>query len=203
MIGNRVQHSEYGEGIVTALVSDGFCRVFFSSGERTVPDGDQCYKITAAKAERETLYLTTDRARSLEDENLDLLGLDYPPLVELLNRYRNLSLSEIGVCVCSPDTQGGVLSLWYITVQGKGGNVHSHLIPIAVDPSGKRLPTWERQFEVFFGSKPSSLRLDNTTMLLKEHIEPTLQRELLHRGLVDKSHSYDTTLVGWVEAVQE
>ena len=65
----------------------------------------------------------------------------------------------------------------------------------------KRIPTWERQLEVFFGSRPSSLRLDNAAMLLKEYIDPTLQRELLHRGLVDKSHSYDTTLVGWMEVV--
>ncbi len=35
--GQRVQHAELGEGIVVSSSSDGFIRVFFSSGERQVP----------------------------------------------------------------------------------------------------------------------------------------------------------------------
>ncbi len=35
--GQRVTHRDYGEGVVMALVSDGFARCFFASGERQVP----------------------------------------------------------------------------------------------------------------------------------------------------------------------
>lgn len=35
--GQRVRHAEYGEGVTVAAASDGFTRVFFSTGERQVP----------------------------------------------------------------------------------------------------------------------------------------------------------------------
>lgn len=37
--GQRVQHQEYGEGVVVSPANDGFLRVFFSAGERQVPFG--------------------------------------------------------------------------------------------------------------------------------------------------------------------
>ena len=37
--GQRVQHQEYGEGVVVSPSSDGFVRVFFGVGERQVPFG--------------------------------------------------------------------------------------------------------------------------------------------------------------------
>ena len=35
--GQRVQHQEYGEGVIVSPSGDGFVRVFFSGGERQVP----------------------------------------------------------------------------------------------------------------------------------------------------------------------
>ena len=37
--GQRVRHSEYGEGVVVVSQSSGFARVFFPSGERQVSIG--------------------------------------------------------------------------------------------------------------------------------------------------------------------
>jgi hypothetical protein len=35
--------------------------------------------------------------------------------------------------------------------------------------------------------------------LLEQHIEPTLRRELLHRGIISEEKGYSADLIGWVE----
>lgn len=35
--GQRIQHSEFGEGVIVGVATNGFIRVFFSTGERQVP----------------------------------------------------------------------------------------------------------------------------------------------------------------------
>ena len=162
---------------------------------------DDCYRIVNSKNENESRMLTIARNRSLEDENLDLLGLDYPPLLTLMERYRSLPPSEIGVCVQSPDHTEGVLSLWSVVVQGKGGDVRSYLLPLAVDVEGKRNTLWEHHVDNLFQCKPTSKRLANQVLLLKEYIEPMLQRELVHRGLINETHGYTAVLVGWIEGI--
>jgi len=36
---------------------------------------------------------------------------------------------------------------------------------------------------------------------LEHHIEPTLRRERLHRGIISEEKGYSTDLIGWVEVV--
>ena len=86
-------------------------------------------------------------------------------------------------------------------MQGNGGGIHSHLIPLAVDTSGKRYPTWEHQIEQLSYAESSNHGIENAGSLLKEHVEPMIQRELFHRGLVDKSYGYGALLIGWIEIV--
>jgi hypothetical protein len=43
--------------------------------------------------------------------------------------------------------------------------------------------------------------LDDPDKMLKQEIEPMVQRELIHRGIVDESRGYEARLIGWVEIV--
>ncbi len=52
---------------------------------------------------------TDDRDQSLEQEHLQLLGLDHPLVLEYLERYRNVPPAELGVRVRSVNGQSGIV----------------------------------------------------------------------------------------------
>ena len=66
----------------------------------------------------------------------------------------------------------------------------------------KRLFTWERQPEKLCRAQPASqdgMRADQKMALLRETLEPMLQRELEHRGVVTSNRGFEAKLIGWVE----
>lgn len=66
---------------------------------------------------------------------------------------------------------------------------------------GHRLPTLERLADPLFSApvRPSGLTVPERTALLQDHIEPMLQRELMHRGIVQEGGGYRSELLGWME----
>ena len=147
------------------------------------------------------IHFTTDRDVSLEREDLELMGLDHPLVVSYISRYRDLSPNEIGIRVNSPDDRTGVLSIWYITIQGVRGETKTMILPLGVDDEGQRLPSWERQVNRLFQSTPVANSLPSRPHLLTEILEPMLLRELIHRGIISENRGYDAKLIGWVEVV--
>ena len=73
--------------------------------------------------------------------------------------------------------------------------------PVAVNADGKRVPTLEKQYPSCFAAPSGSVQFTHPERqkLLAEAIEPTLQRELGHRGIAAMDKGYATELVGWVE----
>lgn len=116
-------------------------------------------------------------------------------------RYRNLPPSEIGVRVQSQNRRGGALSLWQVTTRGERGETKTSVLPLAVDKDGQRVPAWERQLDQAFQFQGTDKRLDSPDRMLKQEIEPMVQRELIHRGIVDENRGYEARLIGWVEIV--
>ena len=84
---------------------------------------------------------------------------------------------------------------------GGGSEKGTHLIPIAVDLAGKRVPSPEKRNRECFKAPAGRALLDKDerTQLLHEHIEPTLQRELGYRGIANPDTGYATELLAWVE----
>lgn len=161
---------------------------------------DQCYFVDHKQ------LITTDRQTALEDEKIDLLGLDYPPIVVMMNQYKELLPEEVGICVEINSEEletiiSGVVSVWYVTINGKD-DVRSYLIPLAVDLNGKRLPSWEKNVEKFYRYKTTNQRIENATELLTKRIEPMLRRELEHRNLLENSVGYRASLIGWIEVIE-
>jgi hypothetical protein len=48
---------------------------------------------------------------------------------------------------------------------------------------------------------PPSLSPEQRNILFKEHVEPTLQRELRHRGVASGDGSYTAEIIGWIDIV--
>ncbi|WP_437203382.1 DEAD/DEAH box helicase [Planctomicrobium sp. SH664] len=157
--------------------------------------------VVSASANGDTLRFTTDRDASIQSDNVDLLGLDHPLVLEFMQRFRDLPDDQIGVRVRSDDGRSGVLSIWHVTMQGERGETRSHLLTLAVDGDGQRIPSWEKQADRLFQLEPSPASAVAQIDLLTETLEPMIQRELVHRGVLGENRGYNAKLVGWVEVV--
>ena len=141
---------------------------------------------------------TTDRDEANNSEELQLIGLDYPFVENLLMRYRQLPPEEIGLVVKSSDNRG-ILSIWEVeTHNDKGHDVHS-ILKFAVDTDGNRLPILEKQTATIFQNLPGES--SNSQLELLPKIENIMERELKYRGIIKDDQPYSAGLIGWVEII--
>lgn len=170
-------------------------------GKQLVEQNKNTFAVTVAGNNDPEVCFTSEREESIRRQDLNLLGLDHPLLVSYMTRYRNLPPNEIGVRVKSPNRRSGILSLWHVTTQGERGETRTSVLPLAVDIEGQRIPTWERQVDQMFQLPAVQTAIEGPDRLLKQEIEPMLQRELMHRGIVGENRGYEARLIGWVEVV--
>jgi hypothetical protein len=170
-------------------------------GKRLVESEDGLLAVTDGENSRPEVRLTTVRDQSLTRSDVELLGLDHPLVVEYMARYRGLPTQEVGVRVRAEDHRTGLLSLWYITTQGERGELRTTVLPLAVDYHGHRIPAWERQIDGLFQRSPATGDARPRPDLLGGVLEPMVQRELLHRGVIGERRGYDARLIGWVEVI--
>lgn len=147
------------------------------------------------------LRFTIDREASIEVEDIDLLGLDHPTVVSYMEQFRSLPEEDLAIRVRSDDGRSGVLSVWHVSTEGERGETRHHLLPLAIDSEGQRIPSWEKQSDRLFRLEPSPSDREPQIKLLKETLEPMIQRELVHRGVLAENRGYDARLIGWVEVV--
>jgi hypothetical protein len=189
---------EEGAGVLARFLADAAS----AEGETFNSRGEHLFAWFDKDSQTEML-LTTQRELSLQEENIQFIGLDHPLVAARLRKFRDLPPDEIGVRVQSPDGTAGVLALWAVEARGDKGQLKRVVIPLAVDTAGKRLVTWERQPEKVCRAQPASFNgahADQNLALLRDTLEPMLQRELEHRGVVTSKRGFEAKLIGWVEA---
>jgi len=147
------------------------------------------------------LRFTIDREASIEVEDIDLLGLDHPTVVSYMEQFRSLPEEDLAIRVRSDDVRTGVLSVWHVSTEGERGETRHHLLTLAIDSEGQRIPSWEKQSDRLFQLEPSPSDREPQIDLLTETLEPMIQRELVHRGVLAENRGYDARLIGWVEVV--
>ena len=170
-------------------------------GNSLVEAGDGMLVVTNGGSGQPEARLTTSREQSLARPDVELLGLDHPLVVDYMTRYRAVPAQEIGVRVSAGDHRKGVLSLWHVTTQGDRGEVRTTILPLAVDFQGQRIPSWDRQIDGLFQRPHATGDTRPRPDLLAQTLEPMIQRELLHRGVIGEKRGYDARLIGWVEVV--
>lgn len=189
-----------------ANVADGFDRVvrflraaLSEQGRQVEPLDENTYAILDSHGEPEMRF-TTDREFAREQEGVELMGLDHLLVSEALQRWQGLDAEMLGAVVAGDDGPA-VVSWWLIQADGKSGEHRSFVQPLAVSAAGRRMTKLERE-GVDLLSRPfgsSGLPLERRRALLRDAIEPMIQRELNHRGLVPENGGYSAKLVGWVE----
>jgi superfamily II DNA or RNA helicase len=170
-------------------------------GKQLAQRDDATFAVTNAGSVEPEVRFSTERDASIERKDVDLLGLDHPLLMSYMNRYRSLPSTDIGVRVRSQNGRAGVLSLWQVATQGERGETKNSVLPLAVDLEGQRVPAWERQIDKMFQAPTAPVGLEGPDRLLHQEIEPMLQRELMHRGIVGENRGYEARLIGWVEVI--
>ena len=177
------------------------CAALSEQGRQVKRLDEKTYAILASDGDSEMRF-TTDRELAREQEGIELMGLDHPLMSELLQRWQDLDAEMLGVAVAGDDGPA-VVSWWLIHTEGKNGEHRSLVLPLAVTAEGRREPKLERQGVDLLNQPPSSasLLLEQRRALLHDTIEPMVQRELNHRGLVPENGGYSAKLIGWVEVV--
>ena len=170
-------------------------------GKQWRKDGEHGYVIVAPNGSIPEAVFTTNREESLGNDKLGLLGLDHPVVEKYLAQYRELSPTELGVRIQSPDGRTGAVSVWQVMSQGDRGETRTHIVPLALGSDGQRVPMWERSVDQLFQS-PSSERSTNPPVeILVSACDSMLHRELGHRQIISERRGYEARMIGWLEVV--
>lgn len=168
--------------------------------QRLVRIDDETHDLVNADGTRRIRFTVSRNAATSRDD-LELMGLDHPLVQEELGRWRSVAPEDLGIAVRG-DLEGSViLTLWMVEATVSQGERRILLQPIAVREDGTRVPSIERQFERYLQAAPGATRFspERRLDLLVNPIEPTLQRELRHKGAATGDGSYSAELIGYVE----
>ncbi|OQP75383.1 helicase [Xanthomonas citri] len=159
--------------------------------------------VTIDGSRRARFTLNRDAATSSDD--LELMGLDHPLIQEELGRWRSVTPEDIGIAVAGDVDESVLLSLWMVEASAGNGERRVVVQPIAVKHDGTRVPSIERQCERYLQAPPTSpsFTQEQRLALFAQTVEPTLQRELKHKGAANGGGSYSAELIGYVEIVAQ
>jgi hypothetical protein len=144
---------------------------------------------------------TLNRETATSSDNVELMGLDHPLVQEELGRWRIVPPEDLGIAVAADVDDPVLLSFWMVETSGKNGERRVVVQPIAVKQDGTRVPAVERQCERYLQAPTATPRFtpDQRLHLFSQAVEPTLQREIKHKGAANGDGSYSADLIGYVE----
>jgi len=147
------------------------------------------------------LICTLDRDLAQEDDGLVLIGIDHPIITQLTEQWQAADPAILGATANMGLSKPAVLTIWLVRSFGTGPDTGTHMVSIAVDQQGKRVPALEKQYRDCFRAPAGRPQFQQTERanLLHEHIELTLQRELGHRRIASPERGYSTELLAWIE----
>jgi hypothetical protein len=172
--------------------------------QRVVKVDDTTYDLQTNDGKR-LAHFTIDREIATSRDDIDLLGLDHRLMQDELGRWRSLPPEEIGISVRDGAEAPLLLSFWLVESSTGHGERRVAVQIIGVRPDGTRVPAAERQADRYLhAAAPASpaFTLDQRRELFRTAVEPSLQRELKHKGGAIGAGSYSATLIGYVEAAR-
>ena len=168
--------------------------------QRLVKISDDTYNLEMSDGTPRAKF-TLNRDTATSNENIELLGIDHPLIQEELGRWRSLPPEDIGLAVSGDVDSPVLLTFWMVETSTSNGERQIIIQPIAVKQDGTRIPTIERHAEQYLHAPANSVKLsyEQRHELFKQIVEPTLQRELKHKGAATGDGSYTAELIGYVE----
>jgi hypothetical protein len=114
-------------------------------GWRVAEVDSNTFDLVTSDGKRRTRF-SLDRETAANRDDVELLGLDHPVMLEELGRWRNLLPEDLGIAV-EGDGRLVVLTLWLVEASTTRGERGTAVQPIAVNREGVRVPGVERQAE--------------------------------------------------------
>lgn len=144
---------------------------------------------------------TDDRDRAMTTDGLGLLGLDHPLVAAQLEKWRETPAEGLGASVQADLPEPSVVSWWLVESVLPQGDRRNQVLTLAMTSAGARSAALERLPERLLDRTPggSAFDLPSRRRLLAEVIEPGLQRELQHRGLLTGGGTFSAELMAWLE----
>lgn len=174
-----------------------------SEGKQLTVINDTMYNVVAQSGEI-LLRFTTSRNIAREQTKIDLLGLDHPIVQKAITQWKTIQPNSLGISVAAASLDKPVIvTCWIVDATNEAGEHRAHIQPIAVDLKGNRISLMERDLEAHFAKigVSSPIKVEQRSMILKEHIQPMLQRELQHKAIVSAQGSYSSQLIAWIELI--
>jgi hypothetical protein len=168
--------------------------------QKLVKLDDATYDLVTAEGTRRARF-TLNREAATSRDDLQLMGLDHPLVQEELGRWRSLPPADIGISVSGDVDEPVLLSLWMVETSAGNGERRVVVQPIAVKQDGTRIPAVERLSEKYLQAPAAAptFQSEQRSELFVHAVEPTLQRELRHKGIANGDGSYSAELIGYVE----
>ena len=168
--------------------------------ERVVKVDETTFDLVREDGRRITRF-SRSRDQAAASDDFELMGLDHELMTAELARWRSLPPELLGVAVKANFEEPVLLTCWQIELKTQGGERRIAIQTIAVKADGTRVPAAEKQVEQYFNLPPgrSGFSTEQRIQLFAEIIEPSLQRELKHKGAADGDGSYAAELVAYLE----
>jgi SNF2 family DNA or RNA helicase len=158
---------------------------------------------TLRRSDLPPVRFTSDRDRALQDENLELLGLEYPIINSMMTDCAGMPDSGRAICgKIDGLPAGGLLIFWKIHTHAKDGRNANYVVRIGISAEGERAPWLENLNERLLAAvtveseKISAFRTISGNY--KTKAQEILHRELIYSGKTDETMSYSATLLGIV-----
>jgi SNF2 family DNA or RNA helicase len=169
-------------------------------GTELAPTTGEDFVLAASSGE--SLQFTSDRDRALQEESLQLVGLEHPVIQKWLSEFRSLPPEERAVSGAFPGFEGedGLMTYWHVTVHSPKGQIENRVIPIGVTMDGDRYAHLERQNVSQLTTSQVQPDIEKSALLqqIDESAEPILHRELQYTGLLPEGASYSARLLAFV-----
>jgi superfamily II DNA or RNA helicase len=172
--------------------------------QKLIKIDEETYELVSVNGERRARF-TLNRDTATSHDDLELIGLDHPLVQEELGRWRSLPPEDVGISVGADVDEPVLLSLWMVEASVGNGERRIVVQPIAVRQDGTRVPAVERQCERYLQAPSTAPRFlpEQRLELFARAVEPTLQRELKHKGAANGDGSYAAELIGYAEIVDQ
>lgn len=152
----------------------------------------------------EVISFTTDRDKALQEEDLNLLGLEHPVINQWLDTYTSLVPEDRALVGDMEGTshEAGLITVWLVVVHGKGGQVQQRVVRLGLTEHGERSPYLERlSLELLRACPPrTNFPMDRGQLssLVNVTAPRLLHRELIHSGFLSADASYSSRLLACI-----
>ncbi|MFH1920544.1 MAG: SNF2-related protein, partial [Planctomycetota bacterium] len=156
------------------------------------------------RPDAEPVQFTTDRDRALQEDGLNLLGLEHPVIKQWLDVYTSLK-PEDRALVGSIEGNGdrtGLITIWFVVVHGKGGQIQQRVVRLGITEDGERSPHLERLSQNLLRARQSrAARFQDRkqlSALVNGAASELLHREMIYTGLLPEEASYSSQLLACI-----